>query len=68
LLSPFNNLSLTLSEKLDGLEPVLHGPYASEKALASQVKAFHNVLKDENNLVGMVFDEKGIHEVCGWGT
>jgi hypothetical protein len=46
-----------------GLEPVLHGPYGSEKALARRVKALHNKIKDEDNLIGLVFGKDGIPEV-----
>lgn len=49
-----------------GLEPVLHGPYGSEKALERRVKAIHNKIKDEESLIGMVFDKNGIPEVWAY--
>ncbi len=49
----------------DGLEPFLHGPY-SFKTLNRKVKARHKTLKEEDCLIGMAFNEKGIPEVWSY--
>jgi hypothetical protein len=52
----------------EGVEPFLHGPYGSEEALAKKVKAKHKTLRDEDCLVGMVFNKKGIPEVWSYSN
>jgi predicted TIM-barrel enzyme len=47
---------------------ILHGPYASEKASESQVKAIHKAIKDEDSLIGLGFDETGIPEVWTYSS